>query len=61
VLRALEKLDTDEHTPSLHVHELQGQDKGVWSAAASKSLRITFEQLGAGRKLLLACSPHYGD
>jgi mRNA-degrading endonuclease YafQ of YafQ-DinJ toxin-antitoxin module len=61
VLRALEKLDTDEHTPSLYVHELQGQDKGVWSAAASKSLRITFERLGAGRKLLLACSQHYGN
>jgi mRNA-degrading endonuclease YafQ of YafQ-DinJ toxin-antitoxin module len=61
VLRALEQLDADERTPSLHVHELQGSDKGTWTAYATRSVRITFERLEGGRKLLLSCSQHYGD
>ncbi len=62
VLRALAKLDTNEHTPSLRIHELHGNAAGQWSAAASKSLRITFERLEQGRgKRILGCSHHYGD
>ncbi len=37
VLRALEQLDADERTPSLQVHELQGQDQGTWTAYATST------------------------
>ncbi len=59
VLRALRLLDSNERHPSLRVHELRGPLKGVWSASASDELRITFERLDEGRKLLLTCSHHY--
>jgi hypothetical protein len=29
--------------------------------SASRELRITFERLADGHKLLLTCSHHYGD
>ena len=61
VLWALVLLDTDERTPSLRVHKLTGERSGQWSAAASRSLRIIFEHLAEGRKLLLECDHHYGD
>ena len=62
VLRALAKLNANEHTPSLRIHELHGNAAGQWSAAPSKSLRITFERLEQGRgKRILGCSHHYGD
>ncbi len=59
--RSLKALDANEKTPSLRVHELQGQLKGIWSASASKSLRITFARLDGGLKLLLTVDHHYGD
>lgn len=59
VLQALRLLDTDERSPSLRVHEMQGPLAGVWSASASDALRVTFERLEGGRKLLLTCSRHY--
>jgi mRNA-degrading endonuclease YafQ of YafQ-DinJ toxin-antitoxin module len=58
---ALLRLDADDRHPSLRVHQLQGDLAGQWSAAASDSLRITFERQPNGRKLLLGCSRHYGD
>ena len=58
-LRAMELLDANEQHPSLRVHQLRGKMKGVWSASASDELRITFQRLEEGRKLLLACSRHY--
>lgn len=61
VLKALRLLDQNERHPSLRVHELQGDLKGVWSASASKELRITFERLADAQKRLLTCSHHYGD
>jgi mRNA-degrading endonuclease YafQ of YafQ-DinJ toxin-antitoxin module len=61
LLKALGLLDVNERHPSLRVHELRGDLAGVWSASASKELRITFERLVGGRKLLLTCSRHYGD
>jgi len=61
VIRALEQLDMDERTPSLRVHRLQGSRAGLWSASASRSLRITFLRLEGGHKLLVECSQHYGD
>jgi mRNA-degrading endonuclease YafQ of YafQ-DinJ toxin-antitoxin module len=60
-LNALDRLDSDERHPSLRVHPLRGDLAGLWSASASRSLRITFERLDDGRKRLLACSRHYGD
>jgi len=45
----------------LRVHELGGQLKGIWSASASKSLRITFARLDGGYKLLLTGDHHDGD
>jgi mRNA-degrading endonuclease YafQ of YafQ-DinJ toxin-antitoxin module len=61
LLKALRLLDTNERHPSLRVHELRGDLAGVWSVSASKELRIAFERLSGGRKLLLTCSHHYGD
>ena len=61
IARALEQLDADETTPSLQIHQLKGSDAGIWTAYASKSLRITFERLEGGRKRLREASHHYGD
>lgn len=61
IFRALEQLDADETTPSLHVHQLKGQQTGVWTAYASKTLRVRFRRLDDGRKELLDASHHYGD
>ncbi len=61
LLKALRLLDANERHPSLRVHELHGDLAGVWSASASKELRITFQRLADGHKLLLTCSHHYGD
>jgi len=61
IIRALDLLDANEQHPSLHVHELKGPLAGVWSVSASDSLRITFERLDTGRKVLLTCDHHYGD
>jgi hypothetical protein len=61
VIRALEQLDSDERTLSLRVHRLQGSQAGLWSASASRSLRISFLRLDRGRNLMLECSQHYGD
>ncbi|HET8627819.1 MAG TPA: hypothetical protein VFL91_10390 [Thermomicrobiales bacterium] len=60
-LSALDRLDTDERHPSLRVHQLRGDLAGLWSASASRSLRLTFERLDGGRKRLIAYSRHYGD
>jgi mRNA-degrading endonuclease YafQ of YafQ-DinJ toxin-antitoxin module len=61
ILRALELLDQNERHPSLRVHPLKGELAGLWSASASRSLRITFERLPSGRKRLVEASQHYGD
>ena len=61
VIRALIQLDQNERVPALRVHKLQGTKEGIWSASASRNLRITFERLEDGHKLLLDCSHHYGD
>lgn len=61
IRRALRQFDTDEATPSLHVHQLKGQQAELWTAYASKSLRITFKRLEGGRKRLIEASQHYGD
>jgi len=58
---SLKTLDDNEKTPSLRVHDLGGQLKGIWSASASKSLRITFARLDGGYKLLLTVDHHDGD
>jgi mRNA-degrading endonuclease YafQ of YafQ-DinJ toxin-antitoxin module len=59
--KSLRLLDENEKMPSLRVHELQGPLKGIWSASASASLRITFTRLDGGVKLLLTIDHHYGD
>ena len=58
-VRALGVLDGNERTPSLRVHELQGDMAGTWSASASDELRMTFLRAAGGRKLMLTCSRHY--
>jgi mRNA-degrading endonuclease YafQ of YafQ-DinJ toxin-antitoxin module len=58
-VRALGVLDRDERTPSLRVHELQGDLAGTWSASASDELRMTLLRGAGGRKLMLTCSRHY--
>ena len=60
-VRAIKALDENEKRPSRRVHELHGALQGIWSASASKSLRITFARLDGGRKLLLTVDHHYGD
>lgn len=57
--RALQLLDTNERHPSLRIHQLQGDQAGIWSASASDELRVTFERLPDGKKRLLICSRHY--
>jgi mRNA-degrading endonuclease YafQ of YafQ-DinJ toxin-antitoxin module len=61
IAKSIKALDDHETTPALRVHELQGQLQGIWSASASKSLRITFVRLDGGYKLLLTVDHHYGD
>lgn len=61
VFKALEQLDANERIPALRVHPLKGQQAGLWTAYASKSLRITFEHLDGGQKRLIEASHHYGD
>lgn len=60
-VKAIKGLDDNEKLPSLRVHELQGTLRGIWSASASKKLRITFVRLDGGLKLLLTVDHHYGD
>ena len=60
-LKALRLLDENERHPSLRIHELRGDLAGVWSASASKELRMTFARIPDGRKSLLTCSHHYAD
>lgn len=60
-LNALDLLNTNERHPSLRVHQLRGELDGVWSASASRSLRITFERRTGGIKRLIACTRHYDD
>lgn len=59
IRKALRLLDENEKHPSLRVHELRGALAGVWSASASDVLRLTFERVEGGRKLLLIVSRHY--
>jgi hypothetical protein len=59
IRKMLQLLDTNEQHPSLRVHALRGELKGLWSASASDSLRVTFIRLSNGRKRLLTCSKHY--
>ncbi len=59
IRKMLQLLDANEQHPSLRVHALRGELKGLWSAAASDSLRVTFIRLADGRKRLLTCSKHY--
>jgi hypothetical protein len=61
ILRSLELLSENERHPSLRVHQLEGQSREVWSASASRSIRMTFLRLARGRKLLLTCTRHYTD
>jgi mRNA-degrading endonuclease YafQ of YafQ-DinJ toxin-antitoxin module len=58
-VRALRLLDENERHPSLRVHQLAGDQAGVWSASASDELRMTFERAEGGRKIMLTCSRHY--
>ena len=58
-LRALRLLNMNERHPSLRVHQLRGDLRGIWSASASDELRMTFQRLDGGRKRLLTCSRHY--
>jgi mRNA-degrading endonuclease YafQ of YafQ-DinJ toxin-antitoxin module len=59
IRKALRLLDTDDKHPSLRVHELHGDLAGLWSASATRSLRVTFLRMGHGRKTLISCSKHY--
>lgn len=61
LLKALRLLNENERHPSLRVHELRGDLAGIWSASASKNLRITFKRIADGRKRLLSCTHHYAD
>lgn len=59
VIKALQLLDADERHPSLEVHQLGGDRRGQWAAKADDELRLTFERLADGRKLLLGCTHNY--
>jgi hypothetical protein len=59
--KALDLLDENERHPSLEVHQLAGNRSGEWAAKADQALRLTFERLPGGRKLLVGCTHHYRD
>jgi len=61
VVKALSLLDDNDRHPSLEVHQLKGELEGIWTAKASKGMRITFQRVANGRKIMLTCSQHYGD
>ena len=58
-IKALQLLDSDERHPLLNVHQLSGDRRGQWAAKADDELRLTFERLADGRKLMLSCTHHY--
>lgn len=58
---ALKQLDADETFPSLQVHQLKDQRTRLWTAYATRNIRITFRRLPDGRKELMEASHHYGD
>ena len=60
-IKSLALLDEDDSHPSLRVHELRSPLAGIWSASASRSLRMTFVPESRGLKIMLTCSHHYGD
>lgn len=60
-IKSLALLDSDESHPSLRVHQLRSPLAGIWSASASRSLRMTFLRESAGLKIMLTCSHHYGE
>lgn len=60
-IKALSLLDAHAAHPSLRVHELRPPLAGIWSASASRSLRMTFVRAENGLKVMLTCSHHYGD
>jgi mRNA-degrading endonuclease YafQ of YafQ-DinJ toxin-antitoxin module len=57
-VKAIELLDENDRHPSLRVHELRGERRGVWSASASDDLRIEFVR-DDGLKILVRCQRHY--
>lgn len=59
VKKALALLDENERHPSLHVHRLDGDSEGSWTAYVTRSIRITFVRLPEGRKRLLTLTRHY--
>ena len=61
VLKALALMEADATHPSLNVHSLRGDQQGVLTAYASRSLRIRFRRLPGGRKELVDCTKHYDD
>lgn len=58
-LRAFALLNRSETHPSLRIHQLHGDKAGLWSASASSSLRIEFDRMPDGRKVLRECTRHY--
>ena len=58
-MKALELLEANERHRSLEVHQLTSDLSGVWAAKADDALRLLFQRLPEGRKLLLSCSRHY--
>lgn len=61
ILKALQLMDENERHPSLRVHALAGDMAGLWSASATRSLRIIFERLEEGGKRLIAVTHHYDE
>lgn len=61
VLKAMELLDQNEKHPSLRVHLLSGELRGLWSASVTDSIRIVFLRTADGRKLCVNLTKHYED
>lgn len=61
VLQALGLLDVNDKHPSLRVHLMSGNLKGVWSASVTDSIRILFLRMPDGRKRCVNLSQHYDD
>ena len=54
-------LDSNERHPSLRVHALAGDLKGLWSASVTDKIRIHFVRTPDGRKRCVNLSKHYAD
>ena len=58
-LRGLTLLAENERHPSLRIHQMKGDQAGLWTASLSDVLRVRYRKLPDGKKLLVDLTQHY--